>query len=59
MGTVKKINSSSKWKELDAMIEKGLKKTAAKLIVEKKKNNSLLIVTDKKGKVKKIPASQL
>jgi hypothetical protein len=59
MGTVKKIKASSKWKGLDAMIEKGLKKTAAKLIVEKKKNNGLLIVTDKKGKVKKIPASQL
>ncbi len=59
MGTVKKIGTIAKWDVLDAKIEKGLKKTATKLIREKKRNNSLLIIADKNGKVKKIPASEL
>ena len=58
MGTVKKIRNIAKWDLLDAKIEKGLKKTAAKLIGEKKRNNSLLIIADKNGKIKKIPASE-
>lgn len=59
MGTVKKIGTISKWDVLDAKIEKGLKKTASKLIGEKKRNNGLLIIAGKNGKVKKIPASEL
>ncbi len=59
MGTVKKIRNIAKWDMLDAKIEKGLKKTATKLIGEKKRNNGLLIVADKNGKIKKIPASEL
>ncbi|MDZ4806867.1 MAG: hypothetical protein SGI96_01205 [Bacteroidota bacterium] len=58
MGTVKKIRTIAQWDVLDAKIEKGLKKTATKLIGEKKRNNGLLIVADKNGKVKKIPASE-
>lgn len=59
MGTAKKIRTVAKWDVLDAKIEKGLKKTATKLIGEKKRNNGLLIVAGKNGKVKKIPASEL
>lgn len=59
MGAVKKIGISAKWGLLDAKIEKGLKKTATKLLGEKKKNNSPLIIADKKGKVRRIPSSQL
>ncbi|MCY7309872.1 MAG: hypothetical protein LH619_03765 [Chitinophagaceae bacterium] len=58
MGTVKKIRTIAQWDVLDAKIEKGLKKTATKLIGEKKRNNGLLIVADKNGKVKKIRASE-
>lgn len=59
MGTVKKPGINTKWDVLDAKIEKGLKKTASKLLGEKKKNNSPLIIADKKGKIRGIPASEL
>jgi hypothetical protein len=59
MGTVKKIGAIAKWDVLDAKIEKGLKKTATKLIRKKKRNNGLLIIADKNGKAKKIPANNL
>ena len=59
MGTSKKINTGARWKSLDDKIEKGLQKTADKLIADQRKTGGVLIFGDKKGKIKKIPASEL
>ena len=59
MGTVKKIRTIAKWDVLDAKIEKGLKKTASKLIADQKKIGGVLILGDKKGKIKRVPAKEL
>lgn len=52
-------NKLTKWKELDEKIEKGLKKTAEKLIANQKKKGGTLIIADKKGKIKEILATDL
>ena len=59
MGTVKKIRTIAKWDVLDANIEKGLKKTASKLIADQKKIGGVLILGDKEGKIKRVPAKEL
>jgi hypothetical protein len=41
------------------LLEKGLAQTRKKLIAEEKKKNGYLVVSDKDGRVKKIPAKDL
>lgn len=45
--------------DLTEALREGFHKTRKKLIEKEKKNNGYLIVTDKDGKVKKIPAKDL
>ena len=55
----KAISEDQKWEQMDDLIEKGLKRTAQKLIEKEKKNDGYLIIAGKDGKVKKVPARDL
>ena len=46
-------------KSFSQLTKEGLADAWKKLIAEEKKRNGYLIITDKKGRVKKIPASNL
>lgn len=59
MGLDKNINSKDRWKRLDELIEKGLKKVSEKLIDEEKKKDGYLVISDKDGKPVKKPAKDL
>jgi hypothetical protein len=59
MGQDKTIGGDLKWRQMDDLIEQGLKRTALKLIEKEKKNNGYLIIAGKDGKVKKVPAKDL
>jgi hypothetical protein len=45
--------------DISVTLEKSLKRVREKLIEEEKKNNGYLVISDKDGKVKKIPAKDL
>jgi hypothetical protein len=45
--------------DISTTLEKCLAEVRKKLIEEEKKNNGYLVVSDKDGKVKKIPAKDL
>ncbi|HEY8968705.1 MAG TPA: hypothetical protein VIM64_06425 [Puia sp.] len=53
------MNNDINKHDISATLEKSLKKVWEKLVEEKKKNNGYLVVSDKDGKVKKIPAKDL
>jgi len=53
------MNNDINKHDISATLEKSLKKVWEKLVEEKKKNNGYLVVSDKDGKVKKIPARDL
>jgi len=46
-------------KDLSAKIKIALSKAIEKVIAEEKARNGYLVVSDKKGNIKKIPASEL
>ena len=45
--------------DITQKLNQGFKKVKEKLIAETKAKNSYLVVADKKGNIKKIPASEL
>ena len=53
------MNNDRNNKDISATLEKSLAKVRKKLIEEEKKINGYLVVSDKDGKVKKIPAKDL
>lgn len=60
MGIVKEdMTFSEKHRKLVKSTEKALSKLSSQLIAETKANNSYIVVSDKDGKVKKIPAKDL
>jgi hypothetical protein len=54
MGKTKAIKNS-----FSELTTKGLALVRKRLIEKEKKNNGFLVIADKKGKIKKIPASEL
>ena len=57
--TQEHIGFSEKFLKEKKAVDAALKKVSKKLIEETKKQNSYLVVADKKGIIKKIPASDL
>ena len=59
MAKDKTIGGEQNWREMDDLIEQGLKRTAEKLIEKEKKNDGYLVIAGKDGKVRKVPARDL
>ena len=53
------MNNDKNKHDISTTLEKSLKKVWEKLIEEEKKNNGYIVISDKDGKVKKIPAKDL
>lgn len=53
------MNNGTSIKDISASLEKGLEKARKKVIEMEKKNNGYIVISDKDGKVKKIPAKDL
>jgi len=53
------MNKDINKEDISATLEKSLEKVRKQLIEKIKKNNGYLVVSDKDGKVKKIPAKDL
>jgi hypothetical protein len=59
MAKNKPVSKKFSSKEMDLLIEEGLKRTAIKLIEKEKKNNGYFIFSDKDGNPIKVPAKDL
>ena len=53
------MKDNGKNEEISKKIEVALDKAIKKVIAEEKARNGYLVVSDKKGNIKKIPASEL